>query len=265
MIFELEAVGGPWMRRLAGRRAFIAELAWDDLAKESSPDLAEQARVVWTQSAFSEYASAAAFAEIASALLAAGAPIDLVAASGDFVADEMLHAELSARVATALGGAVPLEVDLTKLVRPASASASPLLRAAELVVRTSCVGEALTVPILKRARVEAGSSLVAAVLARIIEDESAHAELGSWFLDWAAPKLTDTDRAELGRIAGAALQSFAPVFGRTCSADAKLGVLDCAAFDATFREAVAQRVVRPLAARGIEVPAEALRDLSSSM
>jgi len=80
------------MRRLAGRRAFLEELAWDDLSSESSPELAEPARVVWTQSAFSEYASAAAFAEIASALLAAGAPIDLVAASGDFVADEMLHA-----------------------------------------------------------------------------------------------------------------------------------------------------------------------------
>jgi len=263
VIFELEAVGGPWMRRLAGRRTFIEELAWEDLAKESSPPLAEQARVVWTQSAFSEYASAAAFAEIASALLAAGAPIDLVAASGDFVADEMLHAELSARVAAALGGAVPLEVDLTKLVRPASPSASPLLRAAELVMRTSCIGEALTVPILKRARAEAGSSLVAAVLARIIEDESAHAELGSWFLDWAAPRLTDADRATLGRIAGAALRSFAPVFGGACSSDARLGVLDCTSFDTTFTDAVAARVVRPLAARGIEIPRADLDELTA--
>jgi hypothetical protein len=263
VIFELEAVGGPWMRRLAGRRAIIDELAWDDLAKEASPDVAEQARIVWTQSAFSEYASAAAFAEIASALLAAGAPVDLVAASGDFVAEEMLHAELSARVAAALGGAVALEVDLTKLVRPASRSASPLLRAAELVVRTSCVGEALTVPILKRARVEAGVSLVAVVIARILEDESAHAELGSWFLDWAAPRLTDTDRTELGRIAGAALRSFAPVFGSTCVSDAKLGVLDCEAFDPTFRAAVTSRVVEPLAARGIAIAPEDVSAVSA--
>jgi hypothetical protein len=256
VIFELEAVGGPWMRRLASRRAFLEGLAWDELSRESTPDLAAQARVVWTQSAFSEYASAAAFAEIASALLAAGAPIDLVAASGDFVADEMLHAELSARVATALGGAVALEVDLTKLVRPANASARPLLRAAELVLRTSCIGEALTVPILKRARIEAGSSLVAEVLGRIIADESAHAELGSWFLDWAAPQLTDADRVELGRIGGASLRSFAPVFGGACTTGAKLGVLDCAAYDATFADAVAKRVVRPLAARGIVIPPE---------
>ena len=42
----------------------------------------EAARVVWTESAFSEYASAAAFAAIATALLEAGAPIDLTAAAG---------------------------------------------------------------------------------------------------------------------------------------------------------------------------------------
>jgi hypothetical protein len=258
VIFELEAVGGPWERRAAAarRRAIIGELAWDSLAMESEREGAEQARVVWTQSAFSEYASAAAFAEISSALLAAGAPIDLVAASGDFIADEMLHAELSARVANALGGAVALEVDLTRLVRPAAACASPLLRAAELVVRTSCVGEALTVPILKRARAEAGSTIIAEVLARIGRDESAHAELGSWFLDWAAPRLTANDRAELGRIAGAALRSFAPIFGGACSDASSLGVLDCTSFDATFRDAVAKRVVEPLAARGIDVPAE---------
>lgn len=258
MIFELEAVGGPWMRRLASRRAFLDGLAWDALASEGAraPAESEPARVVWTQSAFSEYASAAAFAEIAAALLAAGAPIDLVAASGDFITDEILHAEASARVATALGGAVALEVDLTKLVRPASPSARPLLRAAELVLRTSCIGEALTIPILKRARKDAGSSLIADVLGRIIEDESAHAELGSWFFDWAAPHLTDADRAELGRVGGASLRSFAPVFGGACTTEARLGVLDCAAYDATFADAVAKRVVEPLAARGIVIPAE---------
>ncbi|MEZ4299216.1 MAG: hypothetical protein R3B70_29975 [Polyangiaceae bacterium] len=56
-------------------------------------------------------ASAAAFAEIAGCLLAAGAPIDLVAAAGDSVADEILHAELSARMAMAFGGAVAMDVD----------------------------------------------------------------------------------------------------------------------------------------------------------
>ena len=78
---------------------------------------------MWTRTAFSEYASAAAFAEIAPLLLAAGAPIDLVAAAGDFVVDEVVHTEAAARLAAALGGAVALEVDLGKLVRPPAAAA----------------------------------------------------------------------------------------------------------------------------------------------
>jgi hypothetical protein len=80
---------------------------------------------VWTQSAFSEYASAASFAEIASGLLAVGAPIDLSAAAGDFVVDEIFHAELSARVAMALGGpscrdttARPWDLALAQLIDP---------------------------------------------------------------------------------------------------------------------------------------------------
>src|SRR5262245_46051809 len=115
--FELTLVGGPWGRRLAPRRQWIDALPWDG----ALPPDAAAARAVWTQTAFSEYASAAAFAEIASALLAAGAPIDLVAAAGDFVVDEIVHTEAAARIAGALGGALALDVDLTRLVRPAAA------------------------------------------------------------------------------------------------------------------------------------------------
>lgn len=261
--FELEAVGGPWAKRLGPRRAIIDELAWDTIGSEVLPAAAARARVVWTQSAFSEYASAAAFAEIASALLAAGAPIDLVAASGDFVADEMIHAELSARIANALGGAVPLEVDLAKLVRPPTAE-SPLMRAAELIVRTSCVGEALTVPVLKVARATADCAAISEVIARITRDESAHAELGSWFLDWAAPRLDDGDRAHLGRVAGAAVASLLPLMATECTAPPALGVLDCTTFDAALLDAIEARVVRPLGARGIAVPRQGATRLRRS-
>lgn len=259
-LFELEAVGGPWARRLATRRAGIDDLPWADVRAGVSVGECDRARLVWTRSSFSEYASAAAFAQIASALLAAAAPIDLVAAAGDFVVDEMLHAELAARVAMAFGGAVALEVDLERLAAPPTA-ATPLLRAAELIVRTSCVGEALTVPILKHARANAGSALVSDVIGRIVADESAHAELGGWFLDWADPRLSDDDRAHVGRVAGAALHAFAPIFSGECSGEIGLGSLDCASYDPTFAEAVARRVVAPLAERGIHVPEQDLAGL----
>lgn len=251
--FSLEALGGPWGKRLATRRGAIDELDWASVATEASPTLVAAARDMWTRSAFSEYASGAAFAQIASCLLTARAPIDLIAAAGDFVADEMFHAELASRVAMALGGATPMQVDFDRLAKPSSRS-TPVMRAAELIVRTCCVGEALTVPILDQSRRAAGSPTVHAVISRILRDEAQHAELGWWFLDWA--DLSGDDRAELGREAGAALRDLSTLFDAECSRATGLGTLDCARFDGTFLEAVERSVVRPLAARGIVVPAQ---------
>jgi hypothetical protein len=248
-LFELSAIGGPWGRRLAARRAWIDQLPWDEALPRDALDV----RAVWTRTAFSEYASAASFAGLASALLAAGAPIDLVAAAGDFVVDEIVHTEAAARLAAALGGAVALEVDLERLVRPARAR-DPLLGAAELMVRTSCVGEALTLPMLKLSRRLAGSVLVDAVLARVVADEASHAQLGWWFLDWAEPRLDDEARAHLGRAAGDAIRGFAPILGGGCEGSG-LGALACDSYDAAFACAAARHVARPLAVRGIDVPA----------
>ena len=250
--FELSLIGGPWARRLAPRRAWLDDLPWD----EPLPDDLGDASVVWTRTAFNEYASAAAFAEVAALLLACGAPIDLIAAAGDFVVDEIVHTEAAARFAAAFGGAVGLEVDLGKLVRPPTA-ADPLLRAAELIVRTSCVGEALTVPVLKAARDLAASPLVAGALAHIVADESAHAQLGTWFLDWADPHLDDAARAHLGRIAGRALRDLAPT-GAPSGCSSGLGRLDCSTFATTLAAGATRHVARPLAARGVVVPREDL-------
>jgi hypothetical protein len=253
VIFELEVLGGPLGRRLARRRADVADLAWEELRAEAARPAAAAARLVWTQSAFSEYASAAAFAEIAGGLFAVGAPIDLSAAAGDFVVDEVLHAELSARVAMALGGAVALDVDLSRLVRP-PASDVPFLAVAERIVRTSCVGESLTVALLLASKKVASSAIVGEVLARIARDEAEHAELGWAFLDWAEPRLADADRDHLARAASGAIASFAPLVTTACdgAGDGALGVMTCAAFDPVFADALARRVLAPLAARGIE-------------
>lgn len=247
----LQAMGGIWSKRLEQRRSGVETFDWSEIARDASPEAIVAGREVWTRSAFSEYASGAAFAEIASHLLAAQAPINLIAAAGDFVGDEMFHAELASRVAMSLGGALPLEVRFDRLVRPPEGEGA-LLRAAELVVRTCCVGESLTVPILKQSRRAAGSRTVEAVISRILRDEAQHAELGWWFLDWA--ELTEADRAHLGVVAGGTLRSFAALFGGACAGDEGLGALACARFDETFVAAVARDVVAPLADRGIAVP-----------
>lgn len=251
--FELSTIGGPWGRRIAPRRAWIDELPWS-----ASPDAADDAlvtaRTTWTRTAFSEYASAAAFAEIATALLAAGAPIDLAACAGDFVVDEIVHAECAARITAWLGGAVTLDVDLAKLVRPPRSS-DPLLGALERIVRTSCVGEALTVPMLKLARDESDAPPIAAALAKIVADESQHAQFGWWVLDWASERIDDAARAHLAAVAAHAIDCFAPLLNRevvACAANG-LGTLGCGTFDPVFAAAVRDRVLGPLAERGIEV------------
>jgi hypothetical protein len=259
--FTLEAIGGLWAKRLDKRRAGLEEIDWEEIAREATPELALGARDVWTRSAFSEYASGAAFAEIAASLLAARAPIDLIAAAGDFVGDEMFHAELASRVAMSLGGALPLDVNFEKLVRPPEADGA-LLRAAELIVRSCCVGESLTVPMLKQSRRAAGSRTIEAVISRILRDEAQHAELGWWFLDWA--ELTDSDRAHLAVVAGATIRSFGVLFGRECAQTEGLGALPCARFDGTFLDAVSHDVVEPLAERGIVVPDQDVADLRSA-
>src|SRR6185295_8595126 len=145
-------------------------------------------------------------------------------------------------VAVALGGAVPLEVDLTKLVRP-PVSSDPLMQAAERIVRTCCVGEALTVPMLDESRRNAGSKTVEAVITRILKDESQHAQLGWWFLDWA--ELDDAQRLALGDVADETLRAFEVIFQQTCQSQVGLGRLDCARFDQAFFRAVREDVVKP--------------------
>ena len=260
--FALDATGGLWAKRLDKRRAGLEEIDWNEIAREATPELVLAARDVWTRSAFSEYASGAAFAQIAAHLLAARGPIDLIAAAGDFVGDEMFHAELASRVAMSLGGALPLDVSFEKLVRPPEGEGA-LLRAAELIVRSCCVGESLTVPILKQSRRAAGSRTIAAVISRILRDEAQHAELGWAFLEWAA--LTDAHRAHLAAVAGATLRSFGALFGRDCARNEGLGALPCAQFDGTFLDAVAHDVVAPLAAHGILVPGADVADLRDAV
>ena len=166
--------------------------------------------------------------------------------------DELVHVEVSARIAGTLGGGVPLEVDLSKLVRPALAE-DPGLRAAELIVRTSCVGEAMTVPLLRLSRELSDSVLISSALKRIMADEVSHALLGGWFLDWADSWLDDEARAHLGRVAGEALRAFAPLLGGGCR-ESGLGAVACDRYDPVFADAARNKVARPLAHYGIEVP-----------
>ena len=252
-LFEPAMLNGPWARRMSNRRAWIDELPWD----EPLPRDAQAAQWTWTQTAYSEYATAASFSAISSALAAAGAPIDLISLSSDFVVDEIVHVEASARIAAALGGGVRLDVDLEQLVRPPLAG-DPRLRAAELIVRTSCVGEALTVPLLDLSRGLSASTLISSALRRIMKDEVPHAQLGGWFLGWADSWLDDDARAHLGRVAGTALRAFTPLLAQE-GTTSELGSIGSDQFNPVFAKAAMHRVAKPLLVYGIEIPPADLR------
>jgi len=185
-LFEFEWRGGATASRLHMRRRGIEDLPWGTLASADHDPIHQlEARAIWSNGVFTEYASAAAFSALTTAMLECGAPVDLVATCADIVVDEMFHVELSSRLTMELGGALPIEFDLAN-VAPAPSAYRPLMKAAELAVVTSCVSESLSVPAMARSRVLATEPLPRAVLDRLLADEGPHSRLGFWFLDWAA-------------------------------------------------------------------------------
>lgn len=258
---ELDWLGGPAEARFRKRRPGIDDLPWGTLAASGmSEEDAAAARVSWTDGAFSEYASAAAFAALTTALLEAGAPIDLVAMAGDFVVDEMVHVELNARICGELGGAAPYLVDLEKVSPLIDAALPAIERAAELAIQISCVGEALSVPVLAGSMRAAKHPLVRSVLERIVKDESPHARLGWLVLDWAGDRI---DRTRLAGVVRTRLQDYSPIWRqRSCDAGAEQRALAGWMTEderrATLIGAVRRDILAPLATRGIEVVADDL-------
>ncbi|MEM9066886.1 MAG: ferritin-like domain-containing protein [Myxococcota bacterium] len=254
--FSLQWFGGSAERRFRrDRKPVEIDFALLDPA-DHPPEIVRAARAAWTYGAYQEYCTGAAFAAIQGALLQAGAPIDLIAVAAGFVEDEMLHAELNARVALALGGGISPPVDLAK-VTPRT-SGGPLEAALSLVVQTCCVGEAFSVPILAGTARAATHPVVRAVLKRIAKDEAAHASFGGWVLDWATPLLDDSLRRHLGEVASAALRRFERQrselpLDRDHPSIAALGWLSASAWDQTAERAISELVVAPLEARGIPV------------
>jgi len=266
--FELDWLGGPAEALLRRRRGGIDELPWGTLDRAAYPaPLVERARASWTEGAFNEYCSGAAFAELAALLLAARAPIDLVAMAADFAVDEMLHVELNSRMAMELGGGALSLVDFADLVPRPDPALDPLVRASELVVRVSCVGESFTLPILIGCMRAASHPLTRAVLSRLARDEVAHARFGWLYLDWLGDRLDDPLRAHLAAAAADGLADYArelaPPEARAAGGITpegflvdhihQLGWMEAGAYADLAQRAVRDRVIARLARHGIAV------------
>jgi hypothetical protein len=200
--FELHLSGGAAEARYRALRPEVERMPWGTIDVERYPKaVVRAAQNTWTLAAFQEHRTGAACAETLAALIAARAPLDLIAIATRFPLDELVHVELAARLASELGGAVRVMHDAGRLVKRPSPQLSPRLRAAELVVRNFCVGEAVSIPILRASWKAAQHPLVRAVLGRIVKDEAAHGRFGYQYLDWIEPSLTRYERGHLGLVA----------------------------------------------------------------
>lgn len=271
--FDLEWMGGVAEKYFRKIRPGVDELPWGTLEVARYPvELVDRARVSWTEAAYNEYCTAVAFSEMLGALLAAKAPIDLIGMASDFMADEVLHVELTSRIAMELGGGAPYQIDFDGLAIKPSMELSPLQRANQLVVHVCCVGEAFSLPMLASAYGSALHPLTKQVLQRIVHDEAPHGRFGFLYLDWAVDQLDAAERARLGEIAADTIEQFSPLWQRLTSRVhdgittegyqlqhvRELGWTESSLYATRARRAIEEEVVAPLAKYGIELPAERL-------
>ena len=277
--FDLEWLGGTAEKYFRKLRPGVDEFPWGTLKPQAYPPLlVDRARVSWTEAAFNEYCTAAAFATLLRTLLEAKSPVDLVGMASDFVADEILHVELTSRVAMELGGGAPYRIDFGRLTTDPSSDLTPLQRANEGVVRLCCVGESFSVPMLSGSMKSASHPLTHAVLERIVQDEAPHGRLGWLYLEWVSDLIDDAERARLAGIAMSALRRYEPFWKRLRSKVVdgvtsegfrledvrQLGWMESAAYARAAREAVREAVVQPLARFGIELPSAEVDRLLAS-
>jgi len=257
--FELSLYGGAVERRYRRLRPEVDELPWGSIDRSRYPSaVVEGARRTWTEAAFQEHRTGAACAATLKALIAARAPLDLVAFASRFPLDEMVHVELCARLVAELGGAVTLMHDPRELVTEPAREAPALMQAAELIVRNFCVGEALSIPVLRGSWHASKHPLIRGVLARIVKDEAAHGQLGWLFLDWADERFTDRQRQRLAEVARETIvavvkrwEQITPTAPTPLDADT-LGWMESTRYLALARRSLATHVLAPLRERGID-------------
>lgn len=145
-------------------------------------ELCDQLADWWLAAARMEHASVASFARLVLELMAVGAPADLLARASQAAIDEVRHAELCFALAERYSGQqlgpAPLAID-------GSLRTQSLVQIAAAAAKEGCIWE--TVAALE-ANVAAGTAqdpLVAGLLRRIADDETAHAQLAWDIVHWA--------------------------------------------------------------------------------
>jgi rubrerythrin len=143
--------------------------------------------------AFAEQASVAAFARMHAELASMGAPRALVRGAVAAGRDEVRHARVMARFATARGARVPR-------VRVRSAGAADERSASAVAIENAvegCVRETYGALVLAWQAAHAGDPELRAAFTRVARDEARHASLAWALASWLEPRLDAKARARV--------------------------------------------------------------------
>lgn len=260
--FELSLFGEGVERRYRKMRPEVEKMPWGTFdASRLSPSVRDRARIAWTGAAFQEHRTGLACAMAMRVMIEARVPVDLIALSTRFPLDEMVHVECAARMAMELGGAADLRHDPDDMIVEAPPGLPPLTRAADMIVRFFCVGEALSIPLLRGTWKAAVHPLPKAILGRIVKDEAAHGQFGFTFLDWAVSRMDAKAIAATGRAADRGIAAVKETWAKGRAHRPKdldtsgdtLGWMQSDAYYAAAERAMDEKVRAPLRERGIPV------------
>jgi hypothetical protein len=219
MCFASPGCGRPFVIDGAARVAEPRQSPeWAGLDASANADEANASVAIageWLRDALAEHASVAAFSAFNLSLLALGAPAELLRASAAATLDEVAHARACFELASHYAGRSlsPGVLDIGGFQ-----VAADLATAVERAFLDGCVGETAAALVARASLEVCDSPRVRAVLERIAEDETRHAELAWQFIAWALRQggtpvarvlQLALERAEAGRGAGACRASVA--------------------------------------------------------
>ncbi len=185
--------------RLAPRAALTRRPLPDAEVDPSLAALGDDERAIavamWSGRAAAERRASGSFAHLAGELAQAGAAPELVALAHRAIADELRHAEICRRVASAFAGRELPPPGVLPVTAPAYRDASAELRRVLHVIGMCCANETTGSAFLELCRAGARGRLVQRALHELLTDEIDHARIGWAFL--ASPAVGDATRAEL--------------------------------------------------------------------
>ncbi len=174
---------GHWVAASAERREdWVSDLALE-LPVPASPAVRASLADHWAREAALEHASVASFARASLALMAFGAPAELLARYHLAALDEIEHARVAYAFASCLAGEPvgPSALPSDSIARPPRDVTAFAVEA----LHDACIGETVAVLQASEALEQVTSEPLRAFLARVIEDEARHAEVAWATLAWA--------------------------------------------------------------------------------